>query len=303
MDICIAVITILSLILIYMSVRLIRIKKQLKNVRTELKLTKNVGYNRQITVDMVDTDITNLATEINHNLDYQKKLKYESEEAKQGLKQSISDIAHDLRTPLTVIKGNLQMLESSNLSDAERIYLDTCNKQADILKVMVDDFFEMSVLESDCGKVELKEINAVSFLMQFVIEHEAVIRSHNLIPDIRLPEKTVFIYADEQLLTRMLNNLLNNVLKYAIDTFCIELTAETDKCRITFSNQISERELFDVKHIFDRTYRGSKERRGNGAGLGLYIVKLLADKQDIEVGASKKDNRLQIDMTFKKIKK
>ncbi|MCM1082117.1 MAG: ATP-binding protein [Clostridium sp.] len=294
----------LFLLCVFLVIYLIHLKGEMKNIKRELGETKAMSYNRQLTVSLFDRDLTELSSQINDNLDYQKKLKLEAERSETRLKQSVSDIAHDLRTPLTVIKGNLQLLlENDTLTEKDRNYINTCMDKADMLKCMVDDFFEMSLLESDGQVMQMKEVNGTNIIMQFIADHEAVIREHNLEPDIRLPEKSVMLLADEQMLTRMLGNLLGNVLKYAEQEFVIamELKEKDNKmlCDISFSNKLSEDASIDVTHLFDRTYRGSRARTGQGAGLGLYIVRLLAEKQGAIVFAEETGGRLSIHMLFK----
>lgn len=279
------------------------VKREMRRARRELELTREKGYNRQITVTLLNRDLEALVAAMNRNLDYQKQLKYEAEQSEKRLRQSVSDIAHDLRTPLTVIKGNLQMMEQKgNVPEDTTGYLRTCQKKCDTLKDMVDEFFEMSVLESDSGSAELMQVNITNLLMQFIVDHEAVIREKGLVPDINLPEKSVIIHADPQMVTRMLSNLLGNVLKYAKDSFGIRVDIIDEKdsshLRIAFENRIMQGDEPDVAHLFDRTYQGNRARTASGAGLGLYIVKLLADKQGAEVFAVTKDKVLSVGIIF-----
>ncbi len=278
------------------------VKKELKNFKEELKLTQKSDYNRQLRVSLFDKDLTALASQMNQNLDYQKKLKQRSEDAEGRWKQSVSDIAHDLRTPLTVVRGNLQLLsKEEGLTEKQRSYANVCLDKTDALKHMVDDFFELSVLESDTTPVDTKLLDVTSFLVQFIVDHETVICEHGLQPDIRLPEKSVMIWANEELLARMFGNLLGNVLKHAQDTFWISMTTTVNKeklmCEIIFANQLNNEDL-DETQLFTRTYQGNRARSAEGAGLGLYIVKLLADKQRAEVFARKEENELQIGIRF-----
>ena len=266
----------------------------MRKLKNELALTRDKSYNRQLTVSLIDKDFSALATEMNKNLDYQKQMKLQSERAERNLKQSVSDIAHDLRTPLTVIKGNLQMLESEgHLSERGEEYLRVCSEKSESMKQMADAFFELAVLESDSTVVTLSKVNITNLLMQFIADNEAVIRSCRLNPDVIFPERTVFAQADEQLLMRMFSNLLNNIVKYAEHDFTVALEATESKCGITFSNPVNS-ENIDVEHLFDRTYRADKSRHGTSAGLGLYIVKLLAEKQSAQVDAVLKNNVLKI---------
>lgn len=287
---------------------LVLLKKELQKIQKELEHTREQNYNRQLTVSLLDKDLTNLATELNKNLDYQKELKLKQEQAEKTLKQSISDIAHDLRTPLTVVKGNLQMIEKNeSLSPGALAYLRICQEKSDVLKTMVDEFFELSVLESEQTEVLLGKVDVTKLLMEFLIEHEAVIREHGLQPDIRLPQKSIYIHADEEMLKRMFSNLLNNIVKYAKDSFLISLEEEEYKesgketgtvCKIIFTNELLDNRDLKVEHLFDRTYRGDKARTGTGAGLGLYIVKLLAQKQGAKVYAQKNNNFLSMVIEF-----
>ncbi len=290
------VLTVLCAVLIF---RLCMIRKQLRSIKEELPLTTQSGYNRQLTVSLADNSVTALATEINKNLEHQKQLKFRTEQVERSMKQSVSDIAHDLRTPLTVIKGNLQMLEASEqLSEKGCEYLRVCIDKTDAMKQMADEFFELSVLESDSGAVRLSRIDLTSLLVEFILDSEAVIRCRGIEPVIELPEKSLYVMADESMLQRMLSNLLNNILKHARSSFELSLSLKGDKTVLSFSNELRLDESLDTDRLFERTYRGDKARNGSGAGLGLYIVKLLAEKQNAAVQAIIRDNKLDISIVF-----
>jgi len=274
---------------------MLRMKKQLRSIKEELEATRDKSYNRQLQVDLFDRDLTNMAAELNRNLDYQKQLKVETEKAEKAIRQSVSDIAHDLRTPLTVVKGNLQMLRmEESLSEKGKQYVEVCAQKADEIREMADDFFQLSLLESDLEAVELKRMDLTEALLQFLTAREALIRTNHMEPEVIFPQKSIFVLADEKLLDRMLGNLLNNVFRHAKgDRFLIRLE-EKEEAVITFANEVEAPESLHLESLFERTYRGDKARSGNGAGLGLYIVKLLAGKQKATVSAAIIENNLEI---------
>ena len=292
----IIIILIPIILCIVLLIMLFMIKANIKEITRELKKTRDTDYDRQLRVTLNDRDIEELAKELNLNLDHQKELKLKEESAKKQLEQSVADIAHDLRTPLTVIKGNLQMLASEKLSEEGRQYLDVSSRKAETLKNMVDEFFEMSVLESDTQPVKLKQTDIVAFMAQFIIDHETLIRDKGLTPDIDLPEKSVFIEANEELLGRVFSNLLANICKYAKESFKISVSAKDGK--VVISNKIASSEDIDVAHIFDRTYRADKARREGGAGLGLYIAKLLMEKQRGSISAKIAEGRIIFELAW-----
>ena len=294
--ILIVITVLLSILCLSLLTVLIVIKGNIRNVTAELVRTREKDYDRQIRVSLSDRDLEHMAAELNRNLDHQKELKLETEAARKQLEQSVSDIAHDLRTPLTVVKGNLQLLSGEKLSPEGRRYLEVSSRKADTLKSMVDEFFELSVLESDDRAAELKNVDIVAFLMQFILDHETMIRDRGLTPEIDLPERAVFVNANEELLSRVFSNLLTNICKYAKESFSISVSAEEG--RVTLSNRISSSDDIDAGHIFDRTYRADKARREGSAGLGLYIAKLLMERQGGSISAEVREGRIIFSLNF-----
>lgn len=289
----------LAVVCILLIRHLLSVKKQLRGISRELDKTAAPGYNRLVRVELLDKDVTELAAAINRCIDNQKRLKHDAERAEKNLRQSVSDIAHDLRTPLSVIKGDLQLIKMEDgLSPKCSEYLRVCLEKTDTLKEMSDEFFELAVLESDREFAALSKVNVTNLLMSFIADNEGLIRLSGLEPEIIFPPKTVFAMANEQLLVRMLGNLLGNVIKYSGESFRIILS-DDDGCRISFENRLKVGDHPDSEHMFERSYRADKARGSNGAGLGLYIVKLLAQKQNASVSAEIKGNMLSITINFK----
>ena len=147
------------------------------------------------------------------------------------------------------------------------------------------------MLESNSSQVPLTRIDLTSAVMMFLAENEGRIRLAGIEPEIVFPPKTVFINADEQLLGRILGNLLGNVLKYSAGDLKITVGS------ISFENSVAG-ELPDPERLFDRSYRADSARNGSGAGIGLYIVRLLAEKQRASVSAGLQGNRLCVTIAF-----
>lgn len=293
-------VAVLVVIILMLTLRLLIIKNEIRKISEELDNTRVSGYNKQLQISLIDKNLSAMGASINKNLDYQKELKLKHEKDEKQLKQSISDIAHDLRTPLTIVKGNLQLLSKEQaLSAQSQEYIRVCNEKSELLKNMIDDFFELSVLESDQKEIPLVPINATNLIMQFILDNETIIRQKGLTPSVNLPEKTALLLGDDILINRMLSNLLNNILKYGKDNFELGLVEEGERTVIFFSNEIDKDTKIDSTKLFDRSYRADKSRHESGAGLGLYIVKLLAEKQKGQVSAEIKEQKLIIKLYFK----
>ena len=291
---CIIAVILLGYILI--------IKKQMRNACRELELNKETNYNRQIMIELIDRDMNELISSFNSNLVYQKKLKFEAEQSENRLKQSISDIAHDLRTPVTVIKGNLQMMsKSKELTAYEKTYLSVCIEKINMLGIMIDEFYEMSYYESEDVHVSPEKIDANEFLAAFLLENESLIREHGIEPEIDMPMHSIFTYADKSMLTRILSNLLTNALRHGKKMLCISLKEDSSNVIFEFSNETANAESINISRIFERTYRGDSARTGGGpGGLGLYIVKLLAEKNCAQTFACAHENIITIGIKLNK---
>lgn len=292
--IAVAAIVCAAILFIY----ILRMKRQLRNISAELDRTAENSYNRLLTVSLFDKDINRLAISINNEIDNRKKMKLRIEQTEKSMKQAIADIAHDLRTPLSVIKGELQIVSSDYDTRSElRDYVDICIDKADELKTMTDGFFELVLLESDSEKADLKRINLTNLLMNFIAENEGLIRMHDIEPEIVFPGTTVYAMGDEQMIKRLMGNLLGNVIKYSSGSFTLELTPDSV---IKISNPAKDTENIDTDRIFDRSYRADGSRKSGSAGLGLYIVKLLCEKISASAKAETDENSLTISIKLKK---
>lgn len=290
-------IIILLIAVIILALRLFLLRSSIRSISKELENTLSSDYNRQLKIDLSDEALNDLAVNINKNLDAQKKLKLKEERSRRQLEQSVADIAHDLRTPLTVVKGNLQLLDSEALSEKGRQYLDVSTKKTEALKNMVDEFFELSVLESDPTPARLETIDLTAFLTEFLIDHEELIRAHSLEPEIQMQEREINVSANREMLQRVFENLISNILKYANNSFFIKLA---ENGTITVGNKLAGGVTIDTEHIFDRTYRADKARSSGSAGLGLYIAKLLMEKQNGTITASDSAGILSFRLEFTK---
>ena len=123
-------------------VYLLALKRQMRNITDELDRTAKRSYNRLVSIPLFDNDLNSLTSAINREIDDRKRMKIKSEETEKALRQAISDIAHDLRTPLSVIKGELQIMNGNPANTPEqKHYIDVCIRKTDELKNMADGFF------------------------------------------------------------------------------------------------------------------------------------------------------------------
>ncbi|RBP95896.1 histidine kinase/DNA gyrase B/HSP90-like ATPase [Cytobacillus firmus] len=208
-----------------------------------------------------------------------------SEQAKsERLKtELITNVSHDLRTPLTSIITYTELLKSGEVSEDDRsAYLEIIDRKSKRLKVLIDDLFEVSKMVS--GNIELRKerVDLVQLLQQALAEHNNAINESNLHFRVTQPDHPAIAFVDGQKLWRVFDNLIGNILKYSLEhsRVYIAIVKVKSQAVITFKN-VSKYELDDQsEELFERFKRGDKSRHTDGSGLGLAIAKSIIDLHD-----------------------
>lgn len=245
---------------------------------------------------MINSEIVELAAEINRIIRAKDELNMEVFKNEKNLKQSIANISHDFRTPLTSIIGYIQLLEKSKLDDNQKKYLHIiCNKSYE-LKNLADDFFELSILEFKEMIPDLVKINVGNLLSNVILENINLIEEYKLNISINIDNAPIFIYADKYMLKRIFQNLISNAVKYSAGMISISLSRD-ENAIIKIKNSIDNNNI-DTEKIFERFYKCDESRSKKGTGLGLSIVKLLTEKMNGDVNAKIINGYLEISVKF-----
>ena len=191
----------------------------------------------------------------------------------------ITNVAHDLRTPLTTIVGYLELIKNNDQLNKEDIkkYSTVAYEKSKRLQSMMDDLFEFTSLDQANVKVHMTTINISELILQIVDEFYPTFQEHNLTPSIHVSQPNLLIHGDGQLLARVFDNLLSNAVKYGEDNNDIKIEVLNDDQTVTikimnYGNPISKE---DLPYIFDKFYRSDSSRSSStgGTGLGLAIAK------------------------------
>lgn len=195
----------------------------------------------------------------------------------------ITNVSHDLKTPLTGIKNYLELLNDPQLSTEDKEeYLVRLNQYTDRLSKLIEDLFEVSKANSGNINLETQNVDIVSLVEQVVVENETMLEKKGLSSVIRKPQEPIICLLDGNKTVRIFENLLSNVAKYALENTRVFVTIEKnqDQVDITIQN-ISKTPLdFDPQDITERFVRVDQSRHEEGSGLGLAIVKSFCEIQN-----------------------
>ena len=230
-----------------------------------------------------DDNFSNLAENINNIGDGLDKAIYNQLKSERLKSELITNVSHDLKTPLTSIINYIELIKKEEDIKPEHIkdYVNVLDSKSKRLKVLIEDLFEASKASSGNLELNMEKIDITQLLRQAIGEMEEKLSKANLDLKLRVPEEKTYIMADGKKLYRVLENLLSNISKYSLNNtrVYIDIIEEDDKVKLTMKN-ISSYELnFDPEEIMERFKRADESRNTEGSGLGLAIARDLVNAQ------------------------
>ena len=234
---------------------LLFIKKELKNILNQLKNYNIRKTEKKIDITLLDKDIEKMTIEINNLIDLHALSNIEKKSAERELKQAIANISHDLRTPLTSILGYIQLIEKPEVTDEERKeYLAIAKDRAKRLQILLNDFFELSVIESVDHSLKLGKLGLNSIVEEIVINLYDKFNEQQIVPSIKIPQEQMNIIGDESAIKRVIENLVINAIRYSDGNVSITLERNNTKINLTISNDVKDITEKDVELFFNRFY-------------------------------------------------
>lgn len=288
---------ILLCLIIILTIKIYLLKKSINEICLEFREHLSSDTNTLISVSSRDKHIRKLANQINIQLRKLRLLQKEYFNGNMELKDAVTNISHDLRTPLTAISGYLDLLaREENAKDFSR-YISIINNRCKLLKQLTEELFLYSVTltKEHSFKTEAVHINRLleesiaSFYTDFMEQH--------IVPTIQITQQKIIWMADRSALSRVFSNILHNAVKYSAGDLDICLT---DSGTVTFANTAYGLNETEVGKLFDRFYTIEDARISTG--LGLSIAKTLISQMEGSILAEYKENRLSISVWINSIR-
>ena len=288
---------ILIVIIIALLVKIHILQKSVKEIEIAVVDRLVTDTNVLIDISSSDKNVCRLANTVNGQL---RKLRTERRRFQQGdleLKNAVTNISHDLRTPLTALSGYLELLEQEEKSESVNRYIEIMKDRVDILTQLSEELFRYSVIISTKDNITKEQVIINTVLEESIAAFYTVLTERNIVPDIQISEIKVMRMLDRSALSRVFSNLISNVIKYSDGDLKIVLSENGE---IVFSNMASGLDEIQVGRLFDRFYTVEAARKSTG--LGLTISKTLVEQMKGTISAIYENNRLSIHIFFPDIK-
>lgn len=290
-----------SIVALVYIIRYYILKNNLNKASEQMEqIRQNFERNQILRLAAPDKTSGELLKTINNYILLMRKQMIAAKNRETDIRNQIENISHDLRTPLTAIIGYIEIIDRDKLEAADLEMLIAAEQKAHFLLILVNNFYDLSRLELNDYKLNLEEIELSRLIKENTLGFYPEFEKANLTVSFDEIFPKCSIIGDKIAFERILNNMMQNALRYAQTFLKISLVEDNDKIKVIFENDTGVLNENDVTHLFDRFYVKDKSRNGKSSGLGLTVNKILTEKMNGTVSAEIKGNILSILYEFAK---
>ncbi len=266
--------------------------RQLRKLKEAVKsLPTSASFGSRLSLDFRERTLLELVDELNMMVDAFEAKNIQAKKMEENVKLSIAGLSHDLRTPLTSINGYVQLLNSAT-DDAKRAhYLTVIEQSVNRLIEMTEHFYDLARIDTNQKEVALVSIPLSNLVEEIFLSFYEQFEEKKI--ELHFPEQPndQKIIADKLMLTRVIQNIIQNILRYGQSKAFIHYEIEKNYLVLTVRNDIKKDSNIAIEKVFTRFYTEVTSRTNTEAsGLGLYLSKMLVEKMHGEMAAELQDN-------------
>ena len=272
-----------------LAVKVYLLKKSAREISEEFADRLRTDTNTLIDISSRDRDMRDLADSINEQLRILRREHLQYHQGNTELRNAVTNISHDIRTPLTAIYGYLDLFGQTDDPQKQAKYVSIMKDRAELMKQLTEELFRYSVIMSDDSEPETEEVFVNQVLAESISSFYPALSEKGITPIIHMTERRILRQVNRAELYRVFSNLLNNAVKYSDGDLEITLS---DQGEMTFTNSTKELSPVEVEQLFDRFYTVEAARRSTG--LGLSIARALVERMGGTITAGYEEGRLSI---------
>lgn len=277
-------------------------RHQIKNVKSQISFLNQHETNMLITSDQKSGCVAELTDELNTLIEQTAALRKEIADNESHLKDTIINLSHDIRTPLTSMAGYFQLLLKSDDPVERQQYAAVISDRLSSLKEMLDELFTYAKLTNKAYEVELSPCAVNEILLSVLFSFYKDIKQRDIEPLVNVPEQDIFIQGNDPALRRIFQNILKNCIEHGNNQLSVRLINTADTVQIYFENDYQTQEPIDANKVFDRFYKADGARSKTSTGLGLSIAKELVERLNGSITGNVKNDIFTITITFQLLK-
>ncbi len=278
-------------------------RRQISDFCRQLAFIQKHETNKILTQRIDDRELTHLTNAINDLVQRYKQIVLDTKYKDERLKAAITNVSHDIRTPLTSLDGYFQLLLATE-DEAERQRCCTIiRERIASLSELLEQLFTYTKLQNDAYQLELDKVDVSKLLSDTLLSFYDDITACQIVPELSIATSYAPVLGSDIALRRVFQNIIKNAIAHGTDFLAISLAEQDETVQICFSNQYAgEAGEIDVEQVFDRFYKADSSRSSKTTGLGLSIAKELVTRMHGEIAAGYTDGIFTITITLQALR-
>lgn len=273
-------------------------RRQIHEICRQLEFMQKETTNKRIRTDLSKKEIINLAGKINRMADRQEEESLSIKSKEQQLKETLANISHDIRTPLTSMKGFFELYTQEGEPEKKEYFEQVIREKMDDLTVLLEELFTYTKLQNETYELQLVQQDFTKLVLDSLFSFYGQWKEKGISPVLSVDEDTVMVLCNDTAVRRIITNVLRNAMLHGDGNIEIRYQVKKDNVLLQCCNGFQNMEQPDMERVFERFYKGDSARRESSSGLGLSIAKELALRMDGSMEARTEDGRFLVELVF-----
>lgn len=273
-------------------------RRQIHEICRQLEFMQKETTNKRIRTDLSKKEIINLAGKINRMADRQEEESLSIKSKEQQLKETLANISHDIRTPLTSMKGFFELYTQEGEPEKKEYFEQVIREKMDDLTVLLEELFTYTKLQNETYELQLVQHDFTKLVLDSLFSFYGQWKEKGISPVLSVDEDTVMVLCNDTAVRRVLSNILRNAMLHGDGEIEICYQVKKDGVLFRCCNGFQSAGEPDMERVFERFYKGDSARRETSSGLGLSIAKELALRMDGSMEARTEDGRFLVELVF-----
>lgn len=273
-------------------------RRQVRRICRQLTFQKDHRTNMRLTASLPFSELNDLIDNINEIIDLSHEIERTAQRNETGLKETITNLSHDIRTPLTSMDGYFQLLQQSRSEQDRLHYINVIQSRISVLKEMLEELFTYTKLQNEAYTLELEPLDFGKCVRDTVFSFYDELQNRGILPEISFYEGPLPVIGNEEAIHRTIQNIIKNALEHGNTSISLGLSCEKPEVVFCCSNDVQNPDEIDTSKVFTQFYKSDSARSHSSTGLGLFISKGLVERMNGRITASLQDNVFKIEIRF-----
>ena len=288
-----------TLSLIVLMIAYLLHRREVKKLSKKIQGLLGRSTHTELTTDFPVTDIAELVNSLNGLFETYEEQVFALQKKDETIKETITNLAHDLRTPMTAIQGYTQMLlQSRTLSDEDAETVKIIHERLAVLNQLLNQLFEFARIEAGEMEFSCAQLDLNALLRSAAVSFFGVFEERKIVPELHIADEAFPFYGDEKAIIRIFGNIISNALAHGTGDYVFSSCIRENKYTFVFQNSTTDIRETDLDKIFDRFYTTDQSRSKKTTGLGLTIAKKLTLEMGGEISAALREEIFEITVCF-----